>query len=91
MQRTLSGLGGDKPFSNVYIDDVIVFSRSSQEHVDYLSQVFERLKKIGLKLHPQKCRFTRPKVLDLGHIISAEGISPNPRQGESSAGIQNPH
>ncbi len=72
MQRTLSGLGGDKPFSNVYIDNVIVFSRSSLVHVDHLSQVFERLKKIGLKLHLQKCRFMRPKVLDLGHYFSAE-------------------
>ena len=78
MQGTLSGLGGDKPFSNVYIDDIIVFSSSIQEHVDHLSQVFERLKKIGLRLHPQKCHFTCPRVLYLGHITSAEWISPNP-------------
>ena len=80
MQKTLAGLGGDVPFCNVYIDDVIVFSSSIQEHVDHLRQVFDRLRKIGLKLHPQKCRFPCPEVLYLGHIISAKVISPNPEK-----------
>ena len=43
MQKTLAGLEGDVPFCNVYIDDVIVFSSSIQEHVDHLHQVFDRL------------------------------------------------
>ena len=77
MQKTLAGLGGDVPFCNVYIDNVIMFSSSIQEHVGHLRQVFDRLMKIGLKLHPQKCWFTCPEVLYLGHIISAKGISPN--------------
>ena len=78
MQKTLTGLGGDQPFCSVYIDDVIVFSKTVEEHLDHLAQVFNRLRKIGLKLHPQKCSFTHPKVLYLGHIISSEGIAPNP-------------
>ena len=67
MQKTLAGLGGNSPFCSVYIDDVIVFSRTVEEHLDHLSQVFERIRKIGLKLHPKKCSFTRQKVLYLGH------------------------
>ena len=80
MQKTLAGLGGDRPFCSVYIDDVIVFSSTVEEHLDHLLQVFERLRKIGLKLHPRKCSFTRPEVLYLGHIISSAGISPNPEK-----------
>ena len=75
MQKTLAGLGA---FCSVYIDDVIVFSRSLEEHLDHLSQVFSRLQKVGLKLHPSKCQFAFPEVPYLGHIISAKGISPNP-------------
>ena len=80
MQKTLAGLGGDRPFCSVYVDDVIVFSSTVEEHLDHLLQVFERLRKIGLKLHPQKCSFTWPEVLYLGHIISSAGISPNPEK-----------
>ena len=80
MQRTLAALGGDVPFCNVYIDDVIMFLSSIQEHVDHLRQVFDCLRNIGLRLHPQKCRFGCPEVQYLGHIISTKGISPNPEK-----------
>ncbi len=71
MQRALSGLS----FCNVFIDDTVVFSDSVESHLGYLKQVFDRLR-IGLKLHPQKCRFAYPEVLFLGHIVSAAGIRP---------------
>ena len=75
MRKILAGLGADMPFGNVYIDDVIVFSSSIQEHVDHLRQVFESLRKIELKLHPQKCQFACPEVLSL---FLPKSISPNP-------------
>ena len=70
-----AGLGG---FCSVYIDDVIVFSRSLAEHLDHLSQVFSQLRRVGLKLHLGKCQFAYPEVPYSGHVISANGISPNP-------------
>ena len=78
MQKALSGLGGEEPFCSVYIDDVIVYSDSVESHIQHLQQVFERLRRIGLRLHPQKCRFAYPEVAFLGHVISAVGIAPNP-------------
>ena len=54
-----------------------MFSSSVREHADHLCQVFDCLRKIGLKLHPQ---FAYPEVLYLGHTISAKGISPNPEK-----------
>ena len=53
MQRMLSGLD---EFCNVYIDDILVFSRNLGEHKKHLEIVFERLRNYNLKLHPTKCQ-----------------------------------
>ena len=75
MQRILRDLG---EFCSVYIDDVIVFSSSIEEHLDHLKQIFDRLRRVGLKLQPKKCTFGSQEVLYLGHLVSAKGIYPNP-------------
>ena len=56
--------------SVVFIDD-IVYSDSVEEHVNHLQQVFERLRRVGLKLHPKKCGIAYPEVHYLGHVVSA--------------------
>ena len=78
MQQALRGLGGDQPFCSVYVDDIIVFSHTVEEHVAQPKLVFACLREIGLKLHPEKCCFAQTKVLYLGHVVSARGIHPNP-------------
>ena len=80
MQKILAGLGGSNPFCSVYIDDIIVYSDSVEEHLDHLTQIFGRLRRSGLKLHPQKCCLGFSEVAYLGHTISAHGISPNPEK-----------
>ena len=75
MQSVLTGMS---EFCSVYIDDVLVFSDSIEEHIKHLQLIFDRLRKVGLKLHPLKCRFALPEVLYLGHLVSADGIRPNP-------------
>ena len=64
----------------VYVDDIIVFSRDMKEHLRHLRQVFQCLNKAGLKLKPSKCRFAAVEVKYLGHILSREGIRPNPEK-----------
>jgi len=66
MQRALVGMS---KFCSVYIDDILVFSESVEEHIGHLCQVFRRLREVGLKLHPQKCFLGRPGVPYLGHVI----------------------
>ena len=78
LQKTLAGLGGDKPFCKVYNDDIIVFSDSVESHIIHLQQVLDHLRSINLKLHPEKCYFCCKEVQFLGHIVSVEGISSNP-------------
>ena len=59
----------------VYLDDVIIFSKTLQEHLQHLGEVFEKLLGTGLKLSPNKCQlFTRESKF-LGHIISSRGVS----------------
>ena len=57
----------------IYLDDIIVFSSTFEEHVELLSAVFQRLEEHNLKLKPSKCKLFRSCVLYLGHIVSCEG------------------
>ena len=65
-------------FVSVYIDDVLVFSPSFEEHVDHVSQVLNALHNANLKLKPTKCHFFRQEVEYLGHLLTTEGLKPNP-------------
>jgi hypothetical protein len=62
----------------VYLDDIIIFSRTLPEHLSRLEEVFKRLINAGLKLKPSKCRLLQVKVEFLGHVVSAEGIATDP-------------
>ena len=75
MQRILRGLDS---FCSVYIDNILIFSESIEEHLHHLAQVFERIESFGLKLHPSKCSLGHSEVLFLEHVVSADGISPDP-------------
>ena len=80
IQQVLMGLNPESGTSFVaaYIDDILVFSTTIQEHLRHLQLVLERLQKVGLKLKPAKCRFARKEVEYLGHIITPDGLKPNP-------------
>ena len=80
MDLVLSGLQWSKCL--VYIDDVIIMGRTFDEHLVHLQQVFKRLRQAGLKLHPLKCHFLKREVQYLGHIVSNDGVSPDPRKTE---------
>ena len=62
----------------VYIDDVICFANSFEEHVERLGQVFARLSAAGLKLKPSKCKLFQRRVAFLGHIVSQDGVEADP-------------
>ena len=62
----------------VYIDDVIVVGRTFDEHLGNLQEVFERVRRAGLKLKPSKCSFLQERVSYLGHEVSREGVATDP-------------
>ncbi|CAC5372712.1 Retrovirus-related Pol polyprotein from transposon 297,Retrovirus-related Pol polyprotein from transposon 17.6 [Mytilus coruscus] len=59
-------------FCLIYLDDIIVFSKTFNEHIDHLRDVFVKLRDAGLKLHPQKS-FAQREINYLGHKVSNEG------------------
>ena len=75
MECTLAGLVGDQCL--IYLDDVIIFSSTFNDHLRRLASVFDRLRAAGLKLKASKCHFIQEQVTYLGHIISSEGIKPD--------------
>ena len=59
----------------VYLDDILVYASSFEEHLHRLEIVLSRLREIGLKLNPEKCSFFKQNVKYLGHTVSAHGIA----------------
>jgi hypothetical protein len=66
-----------------YLDDLVIHSETAQENLERLEHVFEKLHKAGLKLKPSKCKFLKTRVGFLGHVISADGVEPDPDKVEA--------
>ena len=64
----------------VYMDDIIIFSKTFEDHIRDLRAVFTRLREAGLTLKLTKCTFARDTLPYLGYIISRNGIKPNPEK-----------
>ena len=67
----------------VYLDDIIIFSDTKEEHLKRLEAVFQKLCAAGLKLKPSKCFFFKEEIEYLGHVVSGKGISTNPKKVEA--------
>ena len=76
MDHKLRGLL-DKNFL-VYLDDIIIYSETSEDHLVHLRHVLERLRKANLKLKPEKCYIGRRRVKYLDHVVSETGVKPAP-------------
>jgi hypothetical protein len=71
-------IGERDRFVFIYIDGIIVCSRSDKDHCDHLKRVFLKCRKFGLSLNPQNSLFSMKEGKLLGHIISVEGVSVGP-------------
>ena len=72
MDRVLNGLSFRSTLC--YLDDVLIFSETFEQHMQDLQEVFSRFSQAGLKLSSQKCKFVQRKCLFLGSEISSAGI-----------------
>ena len=75
MQNTLGEL--NLTYCVIYLDDVIVFSHTEDEHLEHLRVVFERFQEFNLKLKPSKCSFFQLEIVYLAHHILRRGILPS--------------
>ena len=73
MRRVLSGRLNKGVF--VFIDDIIIYSRTEAEHIELIDWVLTRLEAEGYFAHPGKCQFLRDEVNFLGHVVSRAGVS----------------
>ncbi|GBG75313.1 hypothetical protein CBR_g19945 [Chara braunii] len=64
-------------FVTVYLDDILIFSKTVEEHVAHLDKVLGLLRQHKFKINGEKCEFGHTRVLYLGHEISAEGLNPD--------------
>ena len=58
----------------IYLDDIIIFTKTQEEHIDRLSKVFQKLDEAGLRLKPSKYELFRDRLEYLGHVVSSRGI-----------------
>ena len=77
-------------FAIAYLDDIIIFSRTPQEHLSHIRQVFEKLKSANLSMKNSKCNFFSKEIQYPGHVLSATGIRPLPSKTHAVQHMQPP-
>ena len=65
-----------RKFCLVYLDDIIIYSKTLEEHKDHVRKVLQKLTKAKLKLKPSKCEWFKEELTFVGHVINREGIKP---------------
>jgi hypothetical protein len=83
--RTMSEVFKDlgSTFLKVFVDDLNVHSETWGEHIQHLDAVLCKLREVNLKLNPSKCCFAPKAITFLGHVVSREGIRPDPGKIEA--------
>ena len=81
MECVLAGHTGEQCL--IYLDDIVVFSKTFEEHIARLTNVFQVLRQADLTLKLSKCNFAQREVKYLGHIVSAAGVHPDPAKIEA--------
>ena len=76
-------LMGCSSFVMGYLDDIIIFSKTEEEHLQHLEEIFVRLRKFGLKMKREKCSFFKKHIQYLGHLVSEKGFELLPEMLES--------
>ena len=78
MNLIMSGLGWE--YILVYVDDILVFSKSFEDHLVHLTNLFNKLREYKLTVKISKCEFAMKELVFLGHLIDNDGIRPDPKK-----------
>ena len=82
-QELMTGVLKDLPFAIAYLDDIIIYSPTPEEHLEHIRTVFEKLRDAKLSMKLSKCHFFTKEIQYLGHILGKEGIKPVPAKTEA--------
>ena len=75
-QELMTGILKDFSFVIAYLDNIIIFRKTPQEHLSHIRKVFEKLRSAKLSMKMSKCNFFSKEIQYLGHILSTTGIQP---------------
>ena len=89
MQNTLGEL--NLTYCVIYLDNIIVFGHTEEEHLEHLRMVFERFWEFNLKLKPSKCLFFQSEIVYLAHHILRKGILPSQEHMQAVPDAQDLH
>ena len=78
MNIVLTGCLGK--YAYIYIDDIVIYSKSAKEHLEHITGVLKQLRDVNLKIKLSKCQFFKTSVEYRGYIVSPEGLKVNPRK-----------
>ena len=87
IDQVLMGCGD---FAMGYLDDIIMFSRSEEEHLQHLEEIFKRLRHFDLKMKREKSSFFKEHIQYLGHLVSEQGFKPLPEKLEAIHNMPHP-
>ena len=87
MNEQLAGL---EHCARVYMDDIIVHSADMATHLGHLREVLQCMRDRKLAVKRKKCEFMRDKLVYLGHVVQAGGVSPDPAKVEAIAKLAPP-
>ena len=87
IDQVLMGCGD---FAMGYLDDIIVFSKTEEEHLQHLEEIFKRLKHFDLKMKRQKSSIFKKHLQYLGHLVSEKGFEPLPEKLEAIRKMPHP-
>ena len=73
----MTGILKDLNFTVAYLDDIIIFSRTLEEHPNHIKNIFKKLRGAHLSMKLSKCHFFTKEIQYLGHILSTKGIRPH--------------
>lgn len=89
-QRFMHAVLSNLPFCTVYLDDILVFSDSPEEHINHLEIIFQRLLTYGLAINLDKCVFSVSDLQFLGYSINEKGFKPTEHKIEAIRQMQKP-
>ena len=88
MDKVLHGI--KEKFVLVYLDDVIIYSKTCKEHLQHLTEVLNRIRHANLSLKAEKCNFIATELQFLGHVVGKDGVKPDPEKVEKMMNYPEP-
>ena len=88
-QNVMEQLFAGQP-CEIVVDDILIWGRTLQEHDERLAQVMNRIRAINMKLNPEKCKFRVNSVQYVGHLLTADGVKPDPEKVKAVCEMEKP-